>query len=101
MLAATKAGRVSREGKKEKTERRDPASDDAIRGLARGGGGLAGGACVRWSGLVVDWRSCTIWLLVGGGGGGGGGESGDEVAREAEGRVQRQNFILGFERISV
>ncbi|KAI6693211.1 hypothetical protein NL676_020921 [Syzygium grande] len=72
--------RVSREGKKEKTERRDPASDDAVWGLAGGGGGLAGGACVRWSGLVVDWRLCTMRLLVGG----GGGESGDEVAGEAE-----------------
>ncbi|KAI6694817.1 hypothetical protein NL676_022527 [Syzygium grande] len=85
--------RVNREGKKEKTERRDPALDDAIWGLARGGGSLASSACVRWSGLVVDWRSCTTWLLVGGGGGGGGGgEFGDEVAREAERRVQRQNL---------
>ncbi|KAI6703177.1 hypothetical protein NL676_012313 [Syzygium grande] len=77
--------RVNREGKKEKTKRRDPTSDDATRGLARGGRGLAGGACVRWSGLVVDWQSCTIWLLMGGGG--CGGESGDEVAREAERQV--------------
>ncbi|KAI6681153.1 hypothetical protein NL676_035034 [Syzygium grande] len=63
--------RVSREGKKEKIERRNPALDDAIWGLTGGGGGSTGGALCP---MVVWWlmaRSCIMGLLVASGGGGG------------------------------